>query len=107
MTVKRKIAVCILTVLLLCNLGFIWGNSLASQSESHNLSVGVLTFLPRFIRGLFPNQEQLVYFGAEDGPLCRICLPGRAVLRASGRPGESETSPVLSSVGRRFLRGGH
>lgn len=62
MTVKRKIAVCILTVLLLCNLGFIWGNSLASQSESHNLSVGVLTFLPRFIRGLFPNQEQLVYF---------------------------------------------
>lgn len=62
MTVKRKIAVCILTVLLLCNLVFIWGNSLANQSESHNLSVGVLTFLPRFIRGLFPNQEQLVHF---------------------------------------------
>ena len=62
MTVKRKIAVCILTVLLLCNLVFIWGNSLANQSESHNLSVGVLTFLPRFIRGLFPNEEQLVHF---------------------------------------------
>ena len=30
-----------------------------------------------------------------------------SISRAAGRPGESETSPVLSSVGRRLLRGGH
>lgn len=61
MTTKRKTAAAVLTVLLLCNLGFIWGNSLVSQSASHDLSVGVLAFLPGFIRDLFPNQDQLVH----------------------------------------------
>ena len=46
---------------LVCNLAFIWGNSLVSRSDSHDLSVGVLGFLPGFIRDLFPNQEQLVH----------------------------------------------
>ena len=45
----------------MCNLAFIWGNSLVSRSDSHDLSVGVLGFLPGFIRDLFPNQEQLVH----------------------------------------------
>ncbi len=62
MTTKRKTAALILTLLLLCNLGFIWGNSLASKVESHDLSVGVLGFLPGFLKDLFPNQEQLVHF---------------------------------------------
>ena len=48
MTTKRKTAALILTLLLLCNLGFIWGNSLVSKAESHDLSVGVLGFLPGF-----------------------------------------------------------
>ena len=61
MTKKRKAAVAVLTVLLLANLCFIWGNSLVSRSDSHDLSVGVLGFLPGFIRDLFPNQEQLVH----------------------------------------------
>lgn len=62
MTTKRKTAALILTLLLLCNLGFIWGNSLVSKAESHDLSVGVLGFLPGFLKDLFPNQEQLVHF---------------------------------------------
>ena len=62
MTKKRKAAVAVLTVLLLANLCFIWGNSLVSRSDSHDLSVGVLTFLPDFFQDLFPDQEQLVHF---------------------------------------------
>lgn len=62
MTTKRKTAALILTLLLLCNLGFIWGNSLVSRAESHDLSVGVLNFMPGFVRNLFPSQEQLVHF---------------------------------------------
>ena len=61
MTKKRKAAVAVLTVLLLANLCFIWGNSLVSRSDSHDLSVGVLGFLPGFLRDLFPDQEQLVH----------------------------------------------
>lgn len=61
MTKKRKAAVAILAVLLLANLCFIWGNSLVSRSDSHDLSVGVLGFLPGFLRDLFPDQEQLVH----------------------------------------------
>lgn len=61
MTTKRKTAAAVLTALLLCNLAFIWGNSLVSQEESHDLSVGVLSFLPGFIKNLFPSQEQLVH----------------------------------------------
>ena len=61
MTGKRGILVTFLGLLLLFNLGFIWGNSLVSRSDSHELSVGVLSFLPGFIRDLFPNQEQLVH----------------------------------------------
>lgn len=59
---KRKTAAFLLSILLLCNLAFIWGNSLVSQAESHDLSVGVLNFLPDFVKALFPNQEQLVHF---------------------------------------------
>lgn len=59
---KRKTAAFLLSILLLCNLAFIWGNSLVSQAESHDLSVGVLNFLPDFAKALFPNQEQLVHF---------------------------------------------
>ena len=33
MTTKRKTAALILILLLLCNLGFIWGNSLASKAR--------------------------------------------------------------------------
>ena len=62
MTGKRKILLTVLSLLLVCNLAFIWGNSLVSRSDSHDLSVGVLGFLPGFIRDLFPNQEQLVHF---------------------------------------------
>ena len=61
MTGKRKILLTVLSLLLVCNLAFIWGNSLVSRSDSHDLSVGVLGFLPGFIRDLFPNQEQLVH----------------------------------------------
>ncbi len=61
MTKKRKTAAAVLTVLLLANLCFIWGNSLMSRSDSHDLSVGVLGFLPGFLRDLFPDQEQLVH----------------------------------------------
>ena len=61
MTKKRNAAVAVLTVLLLANLCFIWGNSLVSRSDSHDLSVGVLGFLPGFLRDLFPDQEQLVH----------------------------------------------
>lgn len=61
MTKKRKAAAAVLTVLLLANLCFIWGNSLVSRSDSHNLSIGVLSFLPGFVKNLFPNQEQLVH----------------------------------------------
>ena len=56
MTGKRKILLTVLSLLLVCNLAFIWGNSLVSRSDSHDLSVGVLGFLPGFIRDLFPNQ---------------------------------------------------
>ena len=59
---KRKTAAFLLSILLLCNLAFIWGNSLVTQAESHDLSVGVLNFLPDFVKALFPNQEQLVHF---------------------------------------------
>ena len=39
MTGKRKILLTVLSLLLVCNLAFIWGNSLVSRSDSHDLSV--------------------------------------------------------------------
>lgn len=59
MTRSRKIAAGILLFLLLCNLCFIWGNSLASKDSSHNMSMNVLDVLPAFIQQLFSNVEQL------------------------------------------------
>ena len=106
MTGKRKILLTVLSLLLVCNLAFIWGNSLVSRSDSHDLSVGVLDFLPGFIRDLFPNQEQLAHC-AEDGPLYRIRLPGRAVLRAAGHGTDREAAPLLLRVGGRLFCGCH
>ena len=51
MTTKRKTAAAVLTVLLLCNLSFIWGNSLVSQSASHDLSVGGSGLFARLCSG--------------------------------------------------------
>ena len=91
MTEKRKAAVAVLTVLLLANLCFIWGNSLVSRSDSHDLSVGVLGFLPGFLRDLFPDQEQLVHivrkaahfteFACLGGLSCGLLAATRAVKR--------------------------
>ena len=91
MTKKRKAAVAALTVLLLANLCFIWGNSLVSRSDSHDLSVGVLGFLPGFLRDLFPDQEQLVHivrkaahfteFACLGGLSCGLLAATRAVKR--------------------------
>ena len=88
---KRKAAVAVLTVLLLANLCFIWGNSLVSRSDSHDLSVGVLGFLPGFLRDLFPDQEQLVHivrkaahfseFACLGGLSCGLLAAIRAVKR--------------------------
>ena len=81
MTKKRKAAVAVLTVLLLANLCFIWGNSLVSRSDSHDLSVGVLGFLPGFLRDLFPDQEQLVHIvrkAAHFTEFLREILTGQA-----------------------------
>lgn len=61
MTAKRKTAVLILIIFLLYNLGFIWGSSLTNKTESHDLGVEMLNFLPSFVKDLFPNLEQLVY----------------------------------------------
>ena len=77
MTVKRKTAVLILTMLLLYNLGFIWGNSLVNKTESHDLSVGMLNFLPSFVKDLFPNLEQLVYIARKLAHFTEFaCLGG-------------------------------
>ena len=77
MTAKRKTAVLILTMLLLYNLGFIWGNSLANKTESHDLSVGMLNFLPSFVKDLFPNLEQLVYIARKLAHFTEFaCLGG-------------------------------
>ena len=91
MTKKRKAAVAVLTVLLLANLCFIWGNSLVSRSDSHDLSVGALGFLPGFLRDLFPDQEQLVHivrkaahfseFACLGGLSCGLLAATRAVKR--------------------------
>ena len=69
MTGKRKILLTVLSLLLVCNLAFIWGNSLVSRSDSHDLSVGVLGFLPGFIAGLVPQPRTAGAHCAEDGPL--------------------------------------
>lgn len=77
MTAKRKTAVLILTMLLLYNLGFIWGNSLVNKTESHDLSVGMLNFLPSFVKDLFPNLEQLVYIARKLAHFTEFaCLGG-------------------------------
>ena len=61
MTTKRKTAALILILLLLCNLGFIWGNSLASKAESRDLSLNVLHLLPGFLQALIPDEETLLH----------------------------------------------
>lgn len=61
MTRKRKIVAIVLTVLLICNLCFIWGNSIAGKDTSLNLSLEVLRFVPSFIQRLAPDPDTLVY----------------------------------------------
>lgn len=59
MTKGKKAGVLILSVLLGCNLCFIWGNSMLSRTDSSTLSFDVLALLPSFIKDLFPDREQL------------------------------------------------
>lgn len=61
MTTKRKTTALILTLLLLCNLGFIWGNFLVSKAESRDLSLNVLHLLPGFLQALIPDEEMLLH----------------------------------------------
>lgn len=62
MTGKRKILLTVLSLLLVCNLAFIWGNSLVSRSLTPTTSAWECwAFCPDSSGTLFPNQEQLVH----------------------------------------------
>ena len=62
MTRTRKTFAAILLLLLILNLCFIWGNSLLSKTNSHDLSVDVMGLIPAFIRNLVTDTEQLLHF---------------------------------------------
>ena len=100
MTGKRKILLTVLSLLLVCNLAFIWGNSLVSRSDSHDLSVGVLGFLPGFIRDLFPNQEQLVHIVRKMAHFTEFaCLGGLSC----GLDADGSCSPFTTCGREAFL----
>ena len=77
MTTKRKTAALILTLLLLCNLGFSWGNSLASKAESRDLSLNVLHLLPGFLQALIPDEDTLLHLVRKAAR--RKARPGRRI----------------------------
>lgn len=54
---KRKAGTIILSVLILITIGFIWGNSLKSRSESQLLSLGVLQFLRPLLNTVFSAEN--------------------------------------------------
>lgn len=57
MSMNRKKLV---TVLIVLNLAFIWGNSLMTGTDSGNLSGGIMAWLNAFL-GLEPEGEQLLH----------------------------------------------
>ena len=61
LTKKRKAAGAVLGILIVCNLCFIWGNSLLSQNDSGSLSFDVMKLLPEFLHQLIPDTNQLVH----------------------------------------------
>lgn len=86
--------------------GLYLGELLVSRSDSHDLSVGVLGFLPGFIRDLFPNQEQLVHIVRKMAHFTEFaCLGGLScrLLATADR----EAAPLLPRVGGRLLCGCH
>lgn len=61
MTSKQKTTAAVLLILLFCNLGFIWGNSLVSRADSHDLSLNVLHILPGFLQSIIPGEASLLH----------------------------------------------
>lgn len=57
--------------------------------------------------GLVPQPRTAGAHCAEDGPLYRIRLPGRAILRAAGHGTDREAAPLLPRVGGRLFCGCH
>ena len=103
MSGKRKLTAGILLVLLVCNLCFIWGNSLVSRAESHNLSVGVLGFLPPFWQALGLSEEEMVHLLRKAAHFTEFaCLGGLStgLLTLFRKP---RVSPVLHLLAGGFL----
>ena len=61
MASKQKTTAAVLLILLFCNLGFIWGNSLVSRADSHDLSLNVLHILPGFLQSFIPGEASLLH----------------------------------------------
>lgn len=102
MTGKRKILLTVLSLLLVCNLAFIWGNSLVSVPTPTTSAWGCWAFCPDS-SGLVPQPRTAGAHCVEDGPLYRIRLPGRAVLRAAGHGTDREAAPLLPRVAGGFF----
>ena len=53
----RKTGIIVLCLLILFTIGFIWGNSMKSRSESQSLSLGVLQFIRPLLDAIFSPEN--------------------------------------------------
>ena len=90
----RKTAKGLLTVLILCNLALIWGNSLMNGTDSGNLSGGVLEWLSRLLP--FMGTEAGHHFLRKAAHFSEFCLLG--ILTGARRIAEG-SEPKLSLSG--------
>jgi VanZ family protein len=54
---KQKTWIVIISIIIVANIVFIWGNSLKSRSESQLLSLGVLQFIRPFLDAIFSPEN--------------------------------------------------
>ena len=71
---NRKTVKSLLTLLILCNLALIWGNSLMTGTDSGNLSGSVLEWLSRFLP--FLGTEEGHRFLRKAAHFSEFCLLG-------------------------------
>jgi len=83
----------LLTILILLNLGFIWGNSLMNALESEDLSGGVLAWIGQFLPFLLTDAGH--NFLRKAAHFSEFCLLG--VLVSARRIAEGETPKLTAS----------
>jgi VanZ family protein len=94
----RKTWIVLLSLLILFTIGFIWGNSMKTRSESQSLSLGVLQFIRPLLDAIFSPENVTDHLVRKLAHFTEFAVLGAELMLLSVLLGRRNLSSILNCM---------